>query len=170
MSFFACKSASKDDGQPFFCVGIELVRKLPSRVLKAYSRRKSNYSLAAPLELLRSWLKKYDYIDDDLNNPPEDWTFKLTKYGGKIFCTYEVPILHKPMFSIKLAFGNFLLFARYIQDDKWFPVYEDGTIVPDEIVEVVKKLLRSRPNITSGKMGTWWWSITPAFCMDEPAF
>ena len=58
------------------------------------------------------------------------------------------------MFSIKLAFGNFLLFALYIQDDKWFPVYEDGTIVPDEIVEVVKKLLRSRPNITSGKMGT----------------
>ena len=70
--FFACESAPKADGQPFFCDGIELVRKLPSRVLKAFSRRKSNYSLAAPLELLRSWLKKYDYIDDDLNNSPED--------------------------------------------------------------------------------------------------
>ena len=137
--FFACETAPKEDGQTFFCDGIELVRKLPTRVLKAFNRRKLHYSLVAPPEFLKYWLKTENYTDEDLNNPPEDCPFKFTKYAGKIFRTYEAPVLHKPMFSNKLAFGNFLLFARYIHNDKWFPVYEDGTIVPDDLVEVVRK-------------------------------
>jgi hypothetical protein len=67
--FFTCESAPKEDGQSFFCDGSELVRKFPSRFLKAFSQRKLHYSLAAPPERLKYWLKKNDYTDVDLNNP-----------------------------------------------------------------------------------------------------
>ena len=77
-----------------------------------------------------------------MNNPPEDYPFKFSKYGWNFFCTYGVPFLHKSMFFNKLSFGNFLLFARYIHDDKWFLVYEDGTIVPDKMIESVKKTVK----------------------------
>jgi hypothetical protein len=81
MFFFTCESDPKEDGQSFFCDGNELVRKFPSRFLRAFSRRKLCYSLAGPPEFLKYWLKKDDYTDDDLNNPPEDYPFKFSKYG-----------------------------------------------------------------------------------------
>ena len=142
MFFLPVKVLQKRMAKAFFYDGNELVRKFPSRVLKAFSRRKLHYSLAGPPEILRYWLKKDDYTDDDLNNPPEDYPFKFSKYGWKIFSTYGVPVLHKPIFFNKLSFGNFLLFARYIHDDKWFLVYEDGTIVPDKMIESVKKTVK----------------------------
>lgn len=44
------------------------------------------------------------------------------------------------MFSDQLAFGNFLLFARYLLDVRSFPVFDDRTIVPDHLVAAVKTI------------------------------
>ena len=52
--------------------------------------------------------------------------------------SFVTPGLYKPMFSEKLAFGNFLLFARYFHDYKQFPTFEDDSPVSDDLVAAVK--------------------------------
>jgi hypothetical protein len=42
------------------------------------------------------------------------------------------------MFTDDPAFGNFLLFARYCRRMTDFPVFEDGSIIPDALVHSVK--------------------------------
>ena len=139
IAFFACENPPQQEGQTFFCDGVELVRKMPSRTLKAVNKRSLRYSLPIQDAGLKYWLKKDDYTEADMDNPPEDCPFEFIRHNGQIFRSYVQPFLHRPMFSNKLAFGNFLLFARYIHNDKWFPTYENDTIVPDDLVETIKK-------------------------------
>jgi len=112
---------------------------LPSRVLKVFNKRKLSYTKLTNSEFIKYWLKKDTYTVADLANPPIDCPFEFIQHGDKVFRSYVTPVLHRPMFVNKLAFGNFLLFARYIHNDKWFPTYEDNTIVPDDLIETVKK-------------------------------
>jgi hypothetical protein len=44
------------------------------------------------------------------------------------------------MFSDELAFGNFLLFARYLRGVRTYPLLDDGTPVPDDWVEAVRQV------------------------------
>ena len=60
--------------------------------------------------------------------------------GGQLARIFSRPLLHRPMFTDRLAFGNFLLFARYMRGVRSFPLLDDGSIVPDEWVEAVKRV------------------------------
>jgi hypothetical protein len=51
--------------------------------------------------------------------------------------------LHRPMFTDRQAFGNFLLFARDYNGRRDFPLLEDGGEVPDAWVEGVRVAARS---------------------------
>jgi hypothetical protein len=42
------------------------------------------------------------------------------------------------MFSNDLAFGNFLMFARYLQRLRVFPTFENGELVSDALLDQVK--------------------------------
>ena len=42
------------------------------------------------------------------------------------------------MFSDELAFGNFLFFGRYFNRQRFFPTFENGEFVPDDLVAEVK--------------------------------
>ena len=68
-----------------------------------------------------------------------DCPFEFNQHGDKVFWYYLTPVLHRLIFINKLAFGNSLLFVRYIHNDKWFPTYKYATIVPDNLIETVKK-------------------------------
>jgi len=68
-----------------------------------------------------------------------DCPFEFIQHGDKVFWPYLTPVLHRSIFINKLAFGNSLLFVRYIHNDKWFPTYKYTTIVPDNLIETVKK-------------------------------
>jgi len=48
------------------------------------------------------------------------------------------------MFSDELCFGNFLLFARYLHKVKHFPVFEDNTVIPDDLVEKIRRVSERR--------------------------
>jgi len=139
VAFFACETPPKQGGETLFCDGVELVRRMPSRVLKVFNKRKLRYTIQTNSEFIKYWLKKDEYTVADLKNPPTDCPFEFIQHDDKVFRSYVTPVLHRPMFNNKLAFGNFLLFARYIHNDKWFPTYEDGSIVPDNLIETVKK-------------------------------
>jgi hypothetical protein len=50
------------------------------------------------------------------------------------------PLLHRTRFQGELAFGNFLLFARYLRGVKSFPLLDDMTPVPEHWVTTVKEV------------------------------
>jgi len=137
--FFACEKAPISGGQTIFCDGVELVRELPRRVRSALFKRKLRYDVPATREETRFWLKIEQPAADDLLNPPEDCPFEFREIRGVIHRSYVAPVFHRPMFHKGLAFGNFLLFSRYLHNDRSFPCFEDGTPVPDELVDPIQK-------------------------------
>lgn len=52
--------------------------------------------------------------------------------------SFSRPALHHPMFAERLAFGNFLLFARFHQQRPDFPTLDDGSNVSDSWVEAIR--------------------------------
>lgn len=138
--FFACEKAPVSGGQTTFCDGVELVRKLPRRVRSALFRRKLRYNVPVRSAEVSFWMKKETPTPDDLENPPEDCPFEFIEIGGIAYRSYIAPVFHRPMFHNDLAFGNFLLFSRYHHNDRSFPLFEDGTPVPDELVEPIRKV------------------------------
>ena len=44
------------------------------------------------------------------------------------------------MFSDELAFSNFLIFSRYQNQSKNFPLFENKGLIPDELVAAVKAI------------------------------
>jgi hypothetical protein len=44
------------------------------------------------------------------------------------------------MFCDAPAFGNFILFARYLRGMTDFPLFEDGSVIPAALVEAVKQV------------------------------
>ena len=138
--FFACEKAPVSGGQTIFCDGVQLVRKLPRRVRSALFRRKLKYIVPAKRAEVAFWMKKETPAPEDLINPPEDCPFEFIQIGGVVHRSYVAPVFHKPMFHNDLAFGNFLLFSRYHHNDRSFPLFEDGTPVPDELVDPIRKV------------------------------
>ena len=51
--------------------------------------------------------------------------------------SFSRPALHTPLFTDALAFGNFLLFARYYLGRPGFPLFDDGSPVPDAVLDEV---------------------------------
>jgi hypothetical protein len=66
--------------------------------------------------------------------------FRRTPTG--ILRVFTRPVLHKPMFSDDLAWGNFLLFGRYYQGagPQRCPTFDDGQPVTDDVLEPVRAL------------------------------
>ena len=151
--FFGCLRAPKEGGETIICDGVKLVRLLPTRILKQVNRKHLKYSHEASDDEVKYWLNSNQISDEVSTQSPEDCPFEFSKYQNKTIRSYIVPFLHKPMFVNRLAFGNYLLFARYIHQNIWFPVYQDGSIVPTEIVQAInkagersKEIIRWEPN------------------------
>ncbi|MBT6440639.1 MAG: hypothetical protein HOK72_13105, partial [Flavobacteriales bacterium] len=77
---------------------------------------------------------------EEINNPPDNCPFQLTRLEGDLTRSYNTPALHHTMFDKQLAFGNFLLFSRYGLNNRLQPCFLDGSIVPDELVAEVKRV------------------------------
>lgn len=136
--WFGCLIPPKSGGQTLICDGTTIVEKLPARVFRAFENRRLVYTrTTAPAEL-EYWLGSADITDERLQNPPEDCPFSYKWIDGEIYRSFSRPVLHKPMFSDKLCFGNFLLFSRYHNNNYAFATFEDGSIVPATLTRSVK--------------------------------
>jgi hypothetical protein len=58
---------------------------------------------------------------------------------GRVARVFSRPALHKPMFAEQLAFGNFLLFARFNNGRTDFPLLDDFQPVPEEWLQAIKE-------------------------------
>jgi hypothetical protein len=138
--FFWCINPPAHGGETTVCDGSAIVKQMPRDVYEAFAARRLVYTLRATPEVCAFWLGTPTPSDEALRNPPPECPYSFTRVGERIMRSFSRPALHKPMFSDNLAFGNFLLFARYHNGRKNFPLFDTGEIVPDALLDQVKAI------------------------------
>lgn len=136
--FFWCMSPPTNGGETTVCDGVEIVRNLPREAYDALRRRRLRYTLPASPAVLQFWLGTPDPGEALLAGPPAHCPYEFSRVNGRIMRSFTRPALHKPMFTDELAFGNFLLFGRYLNGVRNFPTFENGELVGDALLGQVK--------------------------------
>ena len=136
--FFGCINAPSVDGETLICDGIEIVEKLPANIVKAFSDRQLLYEFKIQKRYLKYWFNSENPTIEQLLNPPNDCSLEFLVRDDTIYARYFTDVIHKPMFSEKRAWGNFLLFSRFTLGRKNLPTFEDGTEVPGNLMHFVK--------------------------------
>jgi hypothetical protein len=137
-AFFACMSAPSLGGATTICDGIDLVRALPEAIRQGLEGRRLLYIKPTWPGLLEFWLGTPNPSDAQLLSPPEQCPYFFRKLDGEIVRIFTRPALHRPMFSDELAFGNFLLFARFNNRRPDFPLLDDGRPVPEAWLQAIR--------------------------------
>ena len=138
--FFYCIEPPSRAGQTTLCDGIEIVNRLSEPMREEMASRRIKYVLATGPEALRFWLGTDTPTEAEMAQPPEHCPFTFERHGGAIMRCFTRPLLHRTRFQGALAFGNFLLFARYLRGLKTFPLLDDLTPVPEQWVAAVKQV------------------------------
>lgn len=136
--FFYCIKAPRSGGATTICDGVEIVRNLPPGLKADMATRRLKYLSPADPPILEYWLGETRPLPDLLANPPTACPYSFERVGHQLARAFSRPLLHKPMFVDELAFGNFLLFARFLRGIRNFPVLDDNTPVPEEWLQIVK--------------------------------
>jgi alpha-ketoglutarate-dependent taurine dioxygenase len=137
-AFFYCIDPSHSGGMTTLCDGTVIVKNLPKALVNTMAARRIKYLAPAGNEVLKYWLGEAEPSAELLANPPARCPYQFEWVGTELARSFTRPLLHKPMFTDDLAFGNFLLFARYLRGVRTYPLLDDGTIVPDEWMAAVK--------------------------------
>ena|GEM_PF-385346 len=142
LAFFCCQSAPTRDGQTVVCDGVELVRRLPENVRSWLSGRSFLYREPVSLKSLQYWLGTERPTRAQLANPPAScpFRFEVDEDDGLVYRSFTVPVLYDLPSGDGPAFGNFLLFARFLLGRSDFPVLSDGERIPDFVVSAVKEV------------------------------
>jgi alpha-ketoglutarate-dependent taurine dioxygenase len=139
VAMFACLSPPGEGGHTTLCDGVELVRAFPPELRAGLTDRWLIYANAAWPELLEFWLGTANPDDALLANPPSSCPYHFERLpDGRIVRFYSAPALHKPMFAKDPAFGNFLLFARFVNGRRDFPLLDNRRPVPEEWLQAIK--------------------------------
>lgn len=136
--FFGCLKPPRAEGATTICDGVEIVRQLPAETRRGLEGRRLLYVQPAMPDELQHWLGTPAPDDARLAAPPADCPYSFRRAPGQILRGFSRPALHRPMFTDAPAFGNFLLFARYLLALPNFPLFEDGSQVPGALVAAVK--------------------------------
>ena len=129
VAFFACLKPPAAGGATTICDGVELVRELPAAVRQGLTGRRLVHYLGTWPGLLQFWLGTATPDDALLAAPPQSCPYKFRRINGRIMRAFSRPALYRPMFSEDLAFGNFLLFARYMNGRRDFPVCQLAKLI-----------------------------------------
>jgi Taurine catabolism dioxygenase TauD, TfdA family len=139
LCFFHCIAAPKSGGETTYCDGVDLVRRLSPKVRAALENRSLLYVQPAPPAILKYWLGTEEPDDANLAIPPVNCPYRFRRFDNGTVRYFSYPALHRTLLSDDLAFGNFLLFARHYLGLDQIPLFDDGSIVPDWIVEAIKE-------------------------------
>lgn len=138
-AFFACLSEPGNDGLTTICDGLALVDALPGEVRRGLEGRRLCYAVPAWPNVLEHWLGTAQPGEALLRAPPAACPYRFTRNrDGRIVRYFTRPALHKPMFADAPAFGNFLLFARFNNDRRDFPLLDDLTPVPEDWLQAIR--------------------------------
>lgn len=137
--FFACLEPPADQGQTTYCDGIALADALPADIREAMEGRQLLYIQPATSDTLRYWLGSAMASPQLLAEQPSDGPYVFKAAGNRVVRYFSRPILSPTRFSDKLAFANFLPFARDYLGLANFPCLDDGKPVPEEWMAAVRE-------------------------------
>ena len=140
IAWFACASAPASGGETLLCDGVPVVDKLRKETSEYLKGRQVLYREETPLQAFTEWLGIPEPDDAVLARLSRTSPFEFSFQGGRIFRSFLQPFFHKPLYCDGPAFGNFLLFARYMLKARVFPTFEDGSIIPDEICHELREV------------------------------
>jgi hypothetical protein len=138
MAMFACLSAPSRGGETVICDGVELAAKMPEPVRLGLAGRRLLYIMPTWPSLLDYWLGTTEPTDADLAAARPDCPYAFHRVHGDVVRVFSRPALHRPMFADAAAFGNFLLFARFNNNRRDFPVLDDGHPVPEPWLQAIR--------------------------------
>jgi alpha-ketoglutarate-dependent taurine dioxygenase len=138
--FFGCTGPPTEGGETLICDGIEIVDNMEQALFDAFESRRLLHAQFSTPATCEYWLGTSDPDDSTLFNPPESCPYDFARVDGRIIHSFSRPALFEPMFSDELTFSNFLIFSRYQNQSRSFPVFENKEIIPDDLVAEVKAI------------------------------
>ncbi|MTI11156.1 TauD/TfdA family dioxygenase [Curvivirga aplysinae] len=138
--WFACQKPTISGGETTICDGVEIIKALPNEMVEELKSKKIKYVLPTEMDEIKYWLNTNNVTREALDNMPEDCPFEFFKMENALYKSYVTDFFHETMFQSKLAFGNFILFARYLNNRMNYPLYEDNSIIPEEISAKIKEV------------------------------
>lgn len=140
IAWFACASPPSIGGETLLCDGVPVVNSLEPATRDKLVGRFILYREETPLEAFTEWLGIPVPDEAALQRLSETSPFDFEYQHGRIFRSFLRPFFHRPLFTDDLAFGNFLLFARFMLKARVFPTFEDGSMIPDDICEELRSV------------------------------
>jgi len=140
--WFACVKPPVSKGETTICDGAQVVKNMPPELRESLSRQRLRYTRLTSQQDRETWLGNTEPGDWLLAYPPAPNPYEYFRKDDQVYCTFTRPMLHKTMFQDELAFGNFLIFSRHYNNDRDFPVFENGDEVPDELIDEINDLCR----------------------------
>ena len=139
--FFGCLSAPKHGGETQLADGTLMVENMNPATRDMLASRKLLYRHPTSKESCARWLEVDDPDEETMERLKDKKPFRFSfSKGGDWIRTFYAPGLHKPMFTDKLAFGNHILFSRFMHNIRNFPQFEDGTDIPEELCQEMNDL------------------------------
>jgi len=123
------------------CDGISVADNLRPETRDLLARHELKYRHPTTKEKCEKWLGVTDPDSETLERLKTRSPFVFTiEKKDRYVRTFTTPALHKPMFSDKLAYGSFILVARYLHKLRNWPTFEDDSEIPDEVCEDIQRV------------------------------
>ncbi|MGB5623990.1 MAG: TauD/TfdA family dioxygenase [Gammaproteobacteria bacterium] len=140
IAWFACARPPASRGETLVCDGVATAAGLDADTRAYLATRSVLYREETPPGAFTEWLGIPPPDDTTLAALSAHSPFLFQRAEGRIFRSFTAPFLHRPLFTDQPAFGNFLLFARRMLHTRQFPLYEDGSLIEDEICDQIARV------------------------------
>jgi len=140
IAWFACASPPSTDGETLLCDGVEVVTALSPGTRSQLEGRTLLYREETPREAFADLLGVPNPGPALLEQLSATSPFDFEMIGSRIFRSFRRPFFHRPLFTDAPAFGNFLLFARFMLNARAYPTFEDGSIIPDAVCAEIREV------------------------------
>jgi alpha-ketoglutarate-dependent taurine dioxygenase len=142
LAMFTCVDPPGIGGQTNLCDGIAIADSLPADLRSQLEKRRLIYIKPATAPMLSYWLGTESPSDQLLAKPPPSCPYWFRRVQGRILRGFIRPVLEETIFQKRLAFANFLLFARDYLGLTRVPLLDDGTIFPEEWLDEIRATAR----------------------------
>ncbi len=139
--FFGCKRAPREGGETQLADGTRMVEAMNPATREMLSRRSLLYRHPTSPESCARWLG-VDEVTEAVMAERQDakpFSFEILP-SGAYARSFRTPALHYPMFSDKLAFGNHMLFSRFMHNIRNFPLFDDESEMPEALCQEMNDL------------------------------
>jgi len=140
MALFNCQIAPWRLGQTTLVDGIAIANALKPETRELLKNNDLEFTNVTRGEIVTKWTGLTDPSNDELIEFGTKYNCYFRKHNDEYQRIHRRPALHKPMFSDELAFGNYLLFARFHNKRDNYPTFINGEIIPQEICEELQHL------------------------------